>query len=249
MATYSGLLLTSFVFISLMALVASSGVDSCTKPTPRLIPVLGSRSTLHDMMVPNSCRHISSLQSEAAAVQCCSATRDPMQHDEGQEAPTRSITQTRIELAARQHRQEADLKKLSQLVIGLAVIQVLDVQIALSQLVLLLPLVLHHMYLAVFDIQVCELVNTCVSVFTAFEGADKDLLPNQLLAIDSVDCCLCRGLVLILDKTMPFAFTSRTNGDLGAQILPNWEKVSYKALLSTSEDKFCDKMGNLVRLG
>lgn len=51
-----------------------------------------------------------------------------------------------IKLAARQHRQEADLKKLSQLVIGLAVIQVLDVQVALSQLVLLLPLVLHHMY-------------------------------------------------------------------------------------------------------
>jgi len=49
-------------------------------------------------------------------------------------------------LAARQHRQEADLKKLSQFVIGLAVIQVLDVQVALSQLVLLRPLVLHHMY-------------------------------------------------------------------------------------------------------
>ena len=51
-----------------------------------------------------------------------------------------------IELAARQHRQEADLKQLSQLVIGLAVIQVLDVQVALSQLVLLLPLVLQQIH-------------------------------------------------------------------------------------------------------
>ena len=46
---------TNLVFISLMAFVASSGVESCTKPTPRLMPVLPSRSTLHDMMVPNSC--------------------------------------------------------------------------------------------------------------------------------------------------------------------------------------------------
>ena len=51
----NGLKHTSLVFISEMALVASSGVDSCTKPTPRLIPVLPSRSTLHDMIVPNSC--------------------------------------------------------------------------------------------------------------------------------------------------------------------------------------------------
>ncbi len=55
----------------------------------------------------------------------------------------KSTSACSTELAARQ---EANLEQLSQLVIGLTVIQVLDVQVALSQLVLLLPLVLHHMY-------------------------------------------------------------------------------------------------------
>lgn len=58
---------TSLVFISEIALVASSGVESCTKPTPRLMPVLGSRSTLHDMMVPNSCRQ-QRKRAQAAAI-------------------------------------------------------------------------------------------------------------------------------------------------------------------------------------
>ena len=47
--------LTILLFSSLMAFVASSGVDSCTKPTPLLAPVFWSRSTLQEMMVPNSC--------------------------------------------------------------------------------------------------------------------------------------------------------------------------------------------------
>lgn len=47
--------LTILLFSSLMAFVASSGVDSCTKPTPLLAPVFWSRSTLQEMIVPNSC--------------------------------------------------------------------------------------------------------------------------------------------------------------------------------------------------